>query len=337
MELMKGAKVNVVQHLVSIIIPCYNVEKYLRRCVDSVLTQTYKNLEIILVDDGSPDNSGNICDEYVDKDHRITVIHQENKGLSGARNAGIDIAKGEYLFFLDSDDAIYPDTIFTLYNTAVEKNADLVSSEYIKGVEPNAFKDRSDVKVISGNGAQVLDYVLQNSSWSAWGKLYRRDLVGDERFLEGHLYEDFEFVPSMYLKAKTCAHVCRILYFYFVNISGIMGGSQNRLKPYYVDFARKNIDLVNNSGYCEEEKARVKAGFYMHFIWDYTNPLRNFGVIHEKAFVDSYRLFIKQRIKDIVKNKYLKNKYRFRFLVFCLFPRFFNAVYQMTFKFKMKN
>lgn len=97
--------------LISVIIPVYKVEKFLHRCVDSVINQTYKNLEIILIDDGSPDNCGNICDEYAKKDTRIKVIHQENQGLSGARNSGLNIAKGEYIYFIDSDDYIKKNTL----------------------------------------------------------------------------------------------------------------------------------------------------------------------------------------------------------------------------------
>ena len=112
--------------LISVIVPVYNVEKYLGKCVDSILAQTYENLEIILVEDGTKDNSGAICDAYAAKDSRIRVIHKENGGLSSARNAGMDIARGEYFGFVDSDDWIEPKMYETLLNLAEKYHADLV-------------------------------------------------------------------------------------------------------------------------------------------------------------------------------------------------------------------
>ena len=117
------------QELISVIIPVYNVEKYLRECIDSVLNQSYQNLEIILVDDGSTDSSGEICDEYEKQDIRIRVIHQKNQGLSGARNTGFQNANGEYVYFLDSDDWIVPEAIKCLVKRAEEESADVVFFE----------------------------------------------------------------------------------------------------------------------------------------------------------------------------------------------------------------
>ena len=113
------------EQLVSIIVPIYNVEKYIKECIDSIINQTYKNLEIILVDDGSPDCCPKICDEYSKKDKRIKVIHKENGGLSSARNAGLDVAKGEYVSFIDSDDVVDEKFIETLYNLCIENNCDI--------------------------------------------------------------------------------------------------------------------------------------------------------------------------------------------------------------------
>jgi glycosyltransferase involved in cell wall biosynthesis len=110
---------------ISIIVPVYDVEKYLKKCVDSILNQTFKDFELILVDDGSPDNSGAICDQYAEKDSRVRVIHKENGGLSDARNAGIEVARGKYLGFVDSDDFVNEDMYKQLYTSIIENNADL--------------------------------------------------------------------------------------------------------------------------------------------------------------------------------------------------------------------
>ena len=110
---------------ISIIVPVYKVEKYLKKCVDSILAQTFTDFELILVDDGSPDDSGKICEEYAEKDARVRVLHKENGGLSSARNAGIEVAKGKYLGFIDSDDYIAEDMYELLYNTIIKEDADL--------------------------------------------------------------------------------------------------------------------------------------------------------------------------------------------------------------------
>lgn len=132
--------------LITIIIPVYNVEKYLRECIDSVIAQTYKNLEIILVDDGSIDKSGEICDEYSKKDSRIRVIHKKNGGLSDARNVALDIAKGEYIGFIDSDDYIEKDMFETLYKLAEKYHAEISSISFYKILENKVISVRNSRK-----------------------------------------------------------------------------------------------------------------------------------------------------------------------------------------------
>ena len=127
------------QPLVSIIVPIYKVEPYLRRCLDSIVNQSYTNLEIILVDDGSPDNCPQICDEYASKDNRIKVIHKKNGGLSDARNAGLDICKGEYISFVDSDDWVDEKYIETLLDLAIKENVDIAIGEHEKKIRDSAF------------------------------------------------------------------------------------------------------------------------------------------------------------------------------------------------------
>lgn len=142
-----------VELAISIIVPVYNVEKYLNRCLDSILNQTFTDFELILVDDGSTDNSGIICDEYKTKDNRIKVIHKENGGLSSARNAGLDIARGRYIGFVDSDDFISKDMYQILYNEAEKNKADMIMCEFKKvdknyeAINNNLYK-KSDIKLL---------------------------------------------------------------------------------------------------------------------------------------------------------------------------------------------
>ena len=181
------------QELISVIVPIYNVEKYLKKCIDSIINQTYKNLEIILVDDGSPDNCGKICDEYAKNDKRIKVIHKKNGGLSDARNAGIDIAKGKYIGFVDSDDYIVSDMYEYLYNILIENSSDISICDYEYYYEKNNIIGKSNnVKINETvDKKEALRRLMGNSIGNyAWNKLYKRDLFNDVRYPVGKKMED---------------------------------------------------------------------------------------------------------------------------------------------------
>lgn len=181
---------------ISVIVPIYNVEKYLTRCVDSILNQTYKNLEIILVDDGSPDKCGIIADNYQSKDNRIKSVHKKNGGLSDARNYGMRYATGEYVLFVDSDDWLKEEMIEVLYNLAVENNADIVQSGfYYKYDDYLLYDDRyykEDMKPIKLNKEELMKELVINERVKnfAWGKLYKLNLIKDIPFEKGVLFED---------------------------------------------------------------------------------------------------------------------------------------------------
>ncbi len=207
--------------MVSVIIPVYNVEKYMKQCVESVLRQTYKDLEIILVDDGSTDSSGALCDEYALSDDRITVIHKENGGLSDARNAGMAAAHGEYIYFLDSDDYIRKDTIGQLLDHAKKEKADMVffsahcfSDSWIPVSESMTVKHRYETDL----GERVLVKRFENEEWfcSAWLHFYRADFLKREnlRFVKGLLYEDLMFSGTAYLRPCRIAALNKQLYCY---------------------------------------------------------------------------------------------------------------------------
>ncbi len=179
---------------VSIIVPVYKVEQYLAECVDSLLRQTYREIEVILVDDGSPDNCGAMCDEYALRDSRVKVIHQENQGLSVARNSGLDIAAGEYVGFIDSDDLASEDYIACLLKNAVENNANMSAcqtADFRDGHSP-AFTVTDDVTVLSSEQALRMFFYLDRMNTNVLGKLFRRTLLPRNVFEPGVLYEDVE-------------------------------------------------------------------------------------------------------------------------------------------------
>ena len=212
--------------LVSIIIPIYKVEPYLRRCLDSIVNQTYTNLEIILVDDGSPDGCPQICDEYAAKDNRIVVIHKENGGLSDARNAGLDICKGEYISFVDSDDWVDEKYIDILIRLAVETNADIAIGNHQKVYNNKSFfieKEKEDIQTLSSQ--EALNILFKRSHLSfilSWGKIYRRFLFDNIRFPQRKFHEDEFTTYKLFFKSKYISHINRALYYYTQRTDSIM-------------------------------------------------------------------------------------------------------------------
>ncbi len=201
--------------LISIIVPVYKVEKYLKRCIDSIINQTYKNLEIILVDDGSPDNCGQICDEYAEKDSRIKVIHKENHGVSAARNTGIDIAAGEYLGFVDSDDWIEKDMYELLYY-AIKKHSVKMSCAGRYSVNQNKktkFCYRKE-EAISSEEMLIKIFKQKECDISIWDKLYHRSLFDNIRFPVGKRHEELAIIHKIIFSAERIAVINRPLYNY---------------------------------------------------------------------------------------------------------------------------
>lgn len=207
--------------LISVIIPIYKVEAYLERCVDSVLLQTYRNLEIFLVDDGSPDRCGEICDSYAEKDSRIRVIHKQNGGLSDARNAALDVCKGEYISFVDSDDYVSEDFIESLYHAIMTFHTKLAVCGIIKFDE---------------SGSSTVDYApsetercvfgeeMMETVWrpAACNKLYHRSLFDEIRYPFGKLYEDLYIYHDILGKIDAVSFTGKNTYFYFNRQSSIM-------------------------------------------------------------------------------------------------------------------
>ena len=232
MSLQKGENMTMnILPLISVIVPVYKVESYLRRCIDSILTQTYTNLEIILVDDGSPDNCGLICDEYAAKDSRIKVIHKENGGLSDARNVAIDIAKGEYLTFVDSDDYIAKDYVEVLYKLVEKYNVKLSISQFTPVYENKTMQSHNnkinEFKIRSFDAIETMFY-QKHFETSAWGKLYHRSLWDESiRYPKGLLYEDLATTYQLICKVDYVAVTTNQTYYYLIRTSSIMGNSFN--------------------------------------------------------------------------------------------------------------
>jgi glycosyltransferase involved in cell wall biosynthesis len=207
----------------SIIIPVYNTEKTLNRCINSVIKQTCEDYEIILVDDGSPDNCGIICDNWMEKDNRIFVIHQSNQGLSDARNTGLKIAKGEYVTFIDSDDAIADNTLMELmHEIIIHPEYDLL--EYSVYIAYESTKQRMLILHDQLYYNVVDEYWLGNKAYThtyAWNKIYRRSLFNNIRFPQGLKFEDAYTLPLILKECKCICTTSTGLYYYYLNTDGI--------------------------------------------------------------------------------------------------------------------
>lgn len=233
--------------LITIIVPVYNVEGYLKKCIESILAQTYKNLQIILVDDGSTDNSGYICEDYAQKDKRISVIHKINGGLSSARNAGIDKAEGEFISCIDSDDYVVADFILTLYQHAMNNDADMVVGNFFYYYENEFKKSHGNgeiLKICNTKEAIELIGTGKNFTGSAWGKLYKKELLANIRYPEGKLCEDQFVIYKLILLCQTVVFDSAALYGYTIRPGSIMSSSITERMLDVIDAAKQNSSII---------------------------------------------------------------------------------------------
>lgn len=219
---------------ISVIVPVYNVEEYIERCVDSIINQTYKNLEIILIDDGSTDKSGNICDAYLAKDSRIKVVHKKNGGLSSARNAGLDIAMGDYIGFVDSDDYIEL-TMYEKLSEHVDESDIVCCGVYYAFLHKKSiFSCPNTIEKISAKDMFLKVFKGKECTVAVCNKLFSKDIFSDKRFKEGIIHEDVEIIFDLIIKSGSVFLVDIPLYNYFHRDNSITTCC----------FSERNLDFV---------------------------------------------------------------------------------------------
>ena len=238
--------------LLSIIVPVYKVENYLPKCIDSILAQTFTDFELILVDDGSPDDCPALCDATAEKDARVRVIHQKNGGLSAARNAGLDAARGAWIGFVDSDDYIEPEMYEVLYQAVQSTGADLALCDYAEVDE--AGKPCPPMHVSLSEGELTGQKLLKRASGLmvqlAWNKLYRRAIFTQLRYPEGKLNEDLFLIPEVCLQIQKAVVVPKALYYYVQRGGSIMSGNKTLRHFDAAEAAQRYWDcLVENAAY----------------------------------------------------------------------------------------
>lgn len=250
---------NEIVPLCSVIIPVYNVEQYLHTCVDSVLAQNFENFEIILVDDGSPDNCPQICDEYAAKDNRIKVIHKKNGGVSSARNMAIDNANGEYITFLDSDDFWQDGYLSIMLDFCLQHDADIAQCSFIRGTETTfpEIKKQYKIKVFDNHSIFLKGY----AKIILWGKLYKRHLFEGVRMPEGKFFEDDFTTWKWYYKAMKIIVTDQPLYYYTENIESTMVGHSSQPRLDFMEAYDERIGFFKNKG--EKDLEDFSRGTYV--------------------------------------------------------------------------
>lgn len=318
--------------LISIIIPVYNVEKYLRQCIDSVINQTYKNLEIILVDDGSKDKSGIICDKYSIKDKRIQVIHKKNMGVSAARNDGLKIIKGKYLIFLDGDDWLDVRMIEELYDNLVKYDVDIsicnfyispsYKEQYVKDKEKKDDLIIDDLKVMYNlifNNEKVGGYL--------WNKLIKTSIIKDNKIFFNEDISIEEDVMFMINTLEKCKKICysskKILYHY------------RKRADSAVNFNYTSKDLTKL--YSLEKKLEMKSKYSLSTLdkleYDYVFLLKqSIYILKKENIIDKYLM---EKAKKIDKNLYkmafieANNKQKIKLVLITFFPKIYGKIMDM--------
>lgn len=302
--------------LVSIIVPVYKVEKYLSLCVSSILSQSYRNIEVILIDDGSPDNSGAMCDQFGLLDNRVKVVHKLNGGLSSARNEGLDIADGKYVVFVDSDDWVHTDYISTLYNLLISEEADISVCNFIKTSDEKVSLNQRNVNVHLLSNLEAVEKLcgeLYEQLVVAWGKMFKLTLFNGIRYPIGKVHEDEYTTYKLLYKAKKVVVTNQVLIFYRQRPDSIMGSGFNlKNRLHAIEAYEERADFFENEGVYKLRNKTLRALFNWYrsvldkkestleeFDWDDFN-------LKFKTFIIRLRLTEQSIIFKIFYEMYLK-------------------------------
>lgn len=318
--------------LISVIVPVYKVEPYLEKCVESILAQTYSNLEIILVDDGSPDNCGKICDMLKQKDLRVCVIHKTNGGLSSARNTGVDNAHGEYIGFVDSDDTIEPYMYEKLYN-AIKRDGTKLAVCAI-----NYVYDDGKVLRKPANGKDVIlnftQAIIEMNShrifdMATWSKLYHRELFNNLRFPIGKLSEDYYLMFRIFERAQRVSYVDTPCYNYLQRKNSITRSDKINHDHEYA--------ALEQMKYLDEKYPELKVVGHVAYasaaLTVYDSYLKN-KVYCPKKELYHFKSVVQENKEYIMKAKHLSMSKQIQFRLFCMNPMLYNVVFKVYRKIK---
>ena len=312
---------------ISIIVPVYKVEKFLRKCIDSILCQTFTDFELIMVNDGSPDKCGVICDEYMGKDSRIKVIHKQNGGPSSARNLGINTARGEYIGFVDSDDFIHQKMYEVLYTQAQRHSSDLVICDVFK-VDKGDFSKFNSINISSKsiqnyNKIQALYQLYLNSPGIfvyPVNKLYKRELFDEIRYEEGRIFEDEFIIHEIIYKCEKVTFIPCKLYVYVQRKNSIVNSKYTTKKFDKVYAHNDRVDFLKGVG--ENDLYHIALKNYMdYFLWNYFVAQKNLmNVDHQ---LRTLKKTFNNKLFSLIKNPLISKKQKIMLVLFCLKPSFY--------------
>ncbi len=313
---------------ISIIVPVYNTEKYIEKCVDSILNQTHKNLEIILVDDGSPDNCGKICDNYEKKDNRVKVIHKKNSGSASSKNMAINIATGDYIGFVDSDDYIEADMFEYLLNNSISFNADVVRCGFFWDIDGGIYPQGSGiVKKVNDYNDKIIDLMKDGViSGIACNKLYKKNILEGVYFPEGIKYsEDFMFNYKVFKNSNIIVYADENKYHYLRRNGSVLmeGLTESRFDE--INIIKEIVENEKNNNITYRYCVKRLVEWEMMFIS---------RIIREKRCIDKYKDLRKDVLK-YTKNVFFdgiySNIFKLRFLLFMVFPYIYKLVIKYIF------
>ena len=308
---------------ISIIVPVYNVEEYLSNCIESILNQTFKNFELILVNDGSTDKSLDICKYYKNIDNRIYIINKKNGGLSSARNAGLEIARGKYIGFVDSDDYIHPQMYELLYNEIIKNKADISLCEFKKVSDFNKEelldKDSLNQKVETLNNKEALFKLGESGSVIyviVCNKLYKKSLFKNIKFKEGIIHEDEYIIHRLLYHAKKLVYINEKLYFYLQREGSIMN---KRLTINSVDYLLACSDRVRF--FYEKDLVQLKDKWQKFYLWEFfTNYSELYKNYNGNKKLKIIRKDFIQLLKILLKDKNYPLKEKISWIIFAINP-----------------
>lgn len=309
---------------ISVIVPVYKVEPYIHKCVDSILGQTFSDIQVILVDDGSPDTCGDICEEYAKKDERVQVVHKENGGLSDARNAGIPYAKGEYVIFLDSDDYVEKDMLEYLYTNIKKAGADMATCG-IYEVYKDRIEAQEEEEDFVCSGEEAFRCILRGHTirGEIWNKLILKSCMEDLRFPKGRLYEDIYYTVDLMQRVKTVAVGTKPKYYYLHRGDSITGRAYRPQLFDIIDGYTKNYRVVKKAFPALEKEAQCL------WIWS------RFIVLDKMLMEDDFRTlegykelkrFIRRHLFVILRNPYFQKKRKISAFVLFLNVRLYRRL-----------
>lgn len=319
-------KVSNKKPLISVIIPVYKVEKYLDKCIESVINQTYKNLEIILVDDGSPDSCPKMCDEWSKKDKRIKVIHKKNGGLSDARNAGIDIAMGAFYTFIDSDDYVELNYVQFLYDLMTENNADLsMGKQYVRYPDKTINTGTGELYVLESH--DTLEKMLYSEDFdvSAWAKLYKKELFDSIRYPKGRLFEDSATTYKLIDKANKIVLKSAPIYNYIIRNDSITNEAFNEKK---FDLIKSTEEMCN---YISQKYKDLDRGCKRRIMYAYLSTLTQLLKCKRinKEYQNKLMKYIKENRREVLEDKRIPKRDRWALYATYIGTRGFSACWRI--------